>query len=159
MMRFREHILGLALALIFCVILSWAHILLKRQPQVQALHTVNLLSSEKNDLSRFYSTEFIEEVRLQTGVDSLADDALFDRTLWFLLSNSAGFWPTVRQLRNGEFIWSFNVIAPMNRLVSLRSVRANGHLVFHHIEGMEELTLAKPDLWTKHVKSSGHIER
>lgn len=155
----REHILGLLLALMFCAVLGWVHVALNQQPQAHALRTVNLLSSDKTDVSRFYSSQFIEEVRSQTGVDSLADDALFNRTLWFLLSNSAGFWPTVRQLREDEFIWSFNVIAPMNRLVSIRSVWSNGHMVFHHIEGMEELTLAKPDLWAKHVKSSGYIER
>jgi len=147
-----EHITSMAMALLLCVAMGWAAVALNRQPQAEAVRTVNLISSGEKSMSAFYSSRFIAEVMSQTGVDSLSDAVLFEQTLSFLLSNSTG-WPAIRRDESKGLTWGFIVIAPVNIPVSISTVRANGHLIFEHAEGLEELMLAKPVLWKEHLQS------
>lgn len=158
MSRRREHVIGLVMALLLCAAIVWASVALNRQPQAEAVRTVNLISSGEKSMSTFYSSRFIAEVRSQTGVDSLPDTVLFERTLSFLLSNSTG-WPAIRRDESKGLTWDFVVIAPVNIPVRISTERANGYLIFDHAEGLEELMLAKPDLWTEHLGSREDAER
>ncbi len=150
------NIAGVVMALLLSAGLFVAHQFINRQPQAEMSRTVSLILSGERDVSDFYSPGLIEELRWQTGVDSLSDDELFENTLLFISTYSAGQHVVVG-INEKEHIWEVNVIAPVNRKVSVRVVRVNGDLIFSNVQGMEEAVLAKYDLWREFLRSGSRL--